>query len=423
MNILILTTFEKSGGAGIAANRLAASLKNSGFNVKLAYALGDSSGEGKVNMTNSFFLKASFWWNFISERVFVRSFISKKKYLYKFSLGKSGLNLSRNLEVAWADVIHIHWVNFGFVSLEEIYNLSKIKPIIWTFHDFWPITGGCHIPLSCELFKDKCQSCFYTSKPSDRAEKQLNEKTLFFKKFRGQITVVSHWLKEQVLAGKVLKDRDVRVLGNSLNTKLYHPIADKVELRYKFNLSPEKFIIVAGAADLNDEIKGFSFLIETLKILDGLDDFSCTLILFGRGTHSLNFSNIEIRHVGAVASPKQMCEIYNLGDCFVLSSIQETLSYTTMEAMACGIPVVCFDAGGVTDLLIHGKTGYLSKLRDSKDLAKGIFHFYTSPDLRREVSEQCRKHVANNYDEQVVSLDYYNLYQEVLAAFKSKNQG
>ena len=70
----------------------------------------------------------------------------------EFSLNWLGAGLARRLQGVAADVVHLHWVNAGFVSVAEIAALRG--PVVWTAHDMWPFTGGCHYDAGCGRFED-----------------------------------------------------------------------------------------------------------------------------------------------------------------------------------------------------------------------------------------------------------------------------
>jgi len=87
----------------------------------------------------------------------------KKREDRIFSTGFAGVRLTNQPLYGWADIIHLHWINNGFLSLRQIKKIKK--PIVWTLRDMWPMTGGCHYSMSCENYQTGCGHC-----------KQLNSK-------------------------------------------------------------------------------------------------------------------------------------------------------------------------------------------------------------------------------------------------------
>ena len=151
MKVLILNTYEQ-GGAGIAAGRLQQALNQSGVQVKSlsAAAVGNR-------------------WPFYAERLSFLPFERDKSVRFSFSLANFGKNILQHPLVQEADILHLHWINQGFLSLKGIRQLAALgKPIVWTLHDMWAFTGGCHYSRGCDHFLHACGKCPYLGKPSDR---------------------------------------------------------------------------------------------------------------------------------------------------------------------------------------------------------------------------------------------------------------
>ncbi len=409
MNVLILSTFEHFGGAAIAARRLYQSLEKEGVNVTLGFALkdGKSGASSTALFTPGVWGKARFWILFILERLRVLAAIGNKKWLYKYSFGQKGLSILNHPAVQKADVIHLHWVNFGFLSIQEIVKLSSFKKVIWTFHDYWPMTGGCHLPFECRGFETNCGSCFYLRPESKVSQKNLFTKASQLADFQGKMITVSQYMAEKARLSPVFKSHSVEVIGNPLSTGIFTP-ASKHELRAKHNLPQDACIVLCGAADLADENKGFRLLLEAISLVR--EKFY--LLIFGDLTDpKVVPEGVTFSAIGKRSGEPALAEVYNLADFFVLPSLQESLSYMTMEAMACGKPVVAFDSGGVRDLVLDEKTGFLVPLRDIKALADKISLLISDSALRTALGEAARNHVVNTYSEKVIAQKYQQLYQ------------
>ena len=145
MRVLIVNTSERTGGAAVAANRLMMALNNNGVKAKMLVRDKETDSLTVIGLPKSPMLH----WHFLWERlvVFVRSRFSRK-HLFEIDLANIGSDITRLPEFQEADVIHLHWINQGMLSLGSIQGILRSgKPVVWTMHDIWPATAICHLTL------------------------------------------------------------------------------------------------------------------------------------------------------------------------------------------------------------------------------------------------------------------------------------
>ena len=418
MNILILNTSELTGGAAVAANRLAKALGKSGVEVSMLVR-DRKTGDERVTALND-----SFWasrWNFIRfvwERLII--FICnhfRRKPLFQVSIANTGTDLSDHPLVKAADVIHLHWINQGFLSLADIRKLALIgKPIVWTMHDMWPCTAICHYSFGCERFKKECGECpFLSSSDKKDLSYHVFNKKRFLADSKIQLVAVSTWLRQQAQDSALTNRLPVEVIPNVIDTSLF-VLSDKAEARKSLSLPLDKKIILMGAARINDPIKGFEYLVKALSILKerkGEEDYF--LVLFGgiKGDDSF-LSEIPISYVwmGSLSDPSMIAKLYAAADVTVVASLYETFGQTIIEGMACGCPAVSFDNSGQTDIINHLENGYLAKYKDTDDLATGIKWVIDNREPLR-LDEACIRKVHDCYQESVVAGRYIDLYRSL----------
>ena len=147
MRVLIINTSEKTGGAAIAARRLMEALKNSGVQVQMLVRDRQTDAADVVELPPSWLNM----WRFIWERLVIwKANRFKRHNLFQVDLANTGTDITTLPEFKEADVIHLHWVNQGFLSLKDIRRIiDSGKPIVWTMHDQWPFTGICHYSGEC----------------------------------------------------------------------------------------------------------------------------------------------------------------------------------------------------------------------------------------------------------------------------------
>ncbi|MDR0538431.1 MAG: glycosyltransferase [Tannerellaceae bacterium] len=436
MKVVFLSTSERNGGAAIAAGRLMQALLQSGVEVKMLVRDKQTSGDSIVSINTSRLRRLINFLRFAHERwiIYVHNRFSRKG-LFAVSIANVGADVSQHPLVKSADIIHLHWINQGFLSLESIRRLIATgKPTIWTMHDMWPFTGACHIvspPSSvskrdyehCLAYMDKCGDCPLLLRP---ASQDLSRRTWMKKRtsnFASQIhfVAVSSWLRAKAKESSLMHDATIDIIPNTIDTTLFHP-SDKIAARKRLSFPLDKKIIAMGAAKLNDPLKGFNFLREALSRLDTPKPDDCLLVLFGGIKDAPAFlDDIPIPHkwLGIISS-SQAAQVYAAADVTVSTSLFETFGQTLIEAMACGCPVVSFNNSGQTDIIDHKINGYLAKYKDVADLARGIRRTLYESDYA-ELSKNAVRKVADCYSQEAVAQQYINLYKTITDRKKREN--
>ncbi len=408
MKILLLSTFGNFGGASVCALRLFEALKKHQVQVDLRVIRAPDDDIAKsifpVNPLN----KLRIFFLFAYERFRVLLNVSHRKYLYKFSIGFTGVDLVNNPHVIDADIVHLHWINFSFVSIQDIHKISLLKPVVWTFHDMWAFTGGCHYALNCKNYETSCDICFYLKGPSlSLSVQQFKIQHLRKNQFKALTT--SRWLGSTAKESTVLKGWSVDVLPTPINIEVFKPL-NKTGLRQKYDLNDHDFYVLFGAVDLRDERKGFELLLKAFRELK-IRISNLHLLTFGKS----NFANgdFNVTSFGSIASNAKLNEIYNLADVFVLPSLQDNLPNTVMESLSAGTPVVSFNSGGVIDMIDHKQNGYVCESWEPEELAIGI-EYFVEESKRKEAGLLARKKIVSEFSEEVLVPKYLQLYENLL---------
>lgn len=181
----------------------------------------------------------------------------------------------------------------------------------------------------------------------------------------------------------------------------------------KLKLPSEKKIITFGAINaFGDKRKGFEQLAEALIHLQDKEKYH--VVTFGSSNlEILESFGIDYTQLGTINDDQKLAEIYSAADLFVAPSIEEAFGKTIIESMACGTPVIAFNATGPKDIITHEINGYLAKAYDSIDLAKGIKFIVNHHDLN-EMSENAIRAVQKYYSPHIVANQYNTLYRQVI---------
>lgn len=421
MKILLINTDDSMGGAAIACLRLLSVLEEEkDIEAKLLVQEKKRSRADVEAVAKSWFGKKKALARFAIERLYFRLFEQSKKVRFAFSPANTGIDISQHPLVQQADILHLHWVNFGFLSIESLKKLFSLgKPIVWTLHDMWAFTGGCHHSGNCENYQAHCGNCLpYLRNPSpnDLSARVWQQKNQIFGKFAKlppiQIIGCSQWLANRARKSSLFKHLPIGAIPNPLDITIFKPSA-QAEARVKLNLPLDKKLILFAAAKVTVIWKGFSYFQEALQLLKEQisNPQDIELVILGESDEDLNKALPFRTHtLGRISDVDQVALIYSAADVFTISSIQENLPNTIMEAMACGTPAVGFEVGGIPEMIAHQQTGYLAAYKSAEDFATGIK--WVLFEANAEVlANNARRKVLDNYSQQVVKEKYLEVYK------------
>lgn len=284
-----------------------------------------------------------------------------------FSSALWGMGIRQHPWYDWAEVIHLHWVNSGMVSLREISRFNK--PLVWTLRDMWPFTGGCHYALDCDNYWSGCGCCPLLHSGSRNDLSRLNnwrKRGLPLDRIR--LVAISNWLADCARNSTVFAGRPVRVIPNCVDISLFSSVG-RAEARRRLGWPVEEKIILCGALGLASPWKGFDKFMEAAALLP----HGYKLAVFG-DTHNLS---AELRgrinyDLGVLSDNVNLGLAYSAADVFAAPSLQEAFGKTLIEAMACATPVTAFAATGPADIVSHRETGYLAEAFLAEDYARGL---------------------------------------------------
>nr|WP_129730467.1 glycosyltransferase [Parabacteroides goldsteinii] len=414
MNIVILSTAER----GIAPNRLQKALKKKGVSVVMLVRDKKSDAEDIVSVNDSFFLRKINYLRFVWERFVLWSNNRfNKNNLFQVSIANTGVDVSSLSVIKKSDIIHIHWINQGFLSLLDIKKLIDTgKPVVWTMHDLWSMTGICHYPGNCLKYLEGCVFCpMQPYAICDLAKRNFKKKIDYG---FGKIHYVgcSKWIANAAKKSMISANADITTIPNPIDLSVFYP-EKKEKARQIFNLDLTKKYILFGAAKLTDTRKGLNFFRDACILLNSFsltDNYRVEVLLIGNASEEIyDYFPIPVHSLGYIAQECELALAYSSADLFVIPSLEDNLPNTIMEAMACGIPCVGFDTGGISEMIDHQINGYVAKYKDANDLANGISWVLENPQ-NLNFTTACMEKVQKNYEESLVAEKYISLYNRLL---------
>ena len=409
MKILIINAYENLGGASRAALRLHNALI--GENIDCTMLVQQKSSKNiKVITKEGLLNKGLSQIRPTLDLIPTRFYKNKDSIMFSPSMLPFSGMVEKINEIN-PDIVHFHWICGGMIKIEDIAKITA--PIVWSLHDSWAFTGGCHLKLECEKYKESCGACprLNSNNKNDLSKKVWKRKNKIFSLIPS-LTIVglSNWLNNDSKQSSLFKNRHHQRLPNPINCHVFKN-SGKIRSRELWNLPINKKIILFGAMNPNDKVKGFQQLIGAIG---KISTENIEIVVFGNSNQVENFnSKAKVHFVGHLHDDISMVTLYSAADVTIVPSIEENLSNVIMESMSCATPVVGFNIGGNSDLIEHKKTGYLVDKVSSEDLALGIdWVLQNNEDCK--ISSNARKKVLSEFESSVVAKKYIALYKKIL---------
>jgi glycosyltransferase involved in cell wall biosynthesis len=221
----------------------------------------------------------------------------------------------------------------------------------------------------------------------------------------------SKWLGDMAKKSPFFSGRKIEVIPNCLDLDLFKP-HDKMAARLKLGLPLNKTLILFGAVEATSvSYKGYDLLIEALFKLPYHSNKPFHFVVFGSKGDSRSLP-YGVTFLGALNCEADISSVYQACDVFVTPSKQDNFPSTVLESLACGVPVVGFDVGGIPEMVDHKKCGYIAKCFDADDFAKGVAWIFSSGEYKN-LSQNARTKALENYSPQAISKRYIDLYKSI----------
>lgn len=431
MRILLLATSASGGGAMTATRRLFDALRSYGLDVRLLTLYQHEADDavrgyytGRLGQYKALGLKA------LERLDLIRHNAYRLNPLWRLSSASTGVDLSQDPWVRWADVIHINWINHGFLSLATLARLKAVgKPLVWTLHDLWAATGACHLPFVfaprglslCPRYGERCGYCplLSTDVEQDYSRNLLERKAMLHSP-----DAPIHYVAVSSRSAKLF---DASPLRRGLAP--CHTIPPPIELS-PINAEgdapcpewyqPHKDYILLVANRLDDEVKGYKLLPEVLDALSARlkllgQEHSVELVLVGEIRDISLFDRLTLptHRLGRINAP-QLRTLYRHVASLTLSlSLFETFGQTLTESLSYGKPVVAFRSYGPEDIIQSGINGYLATAYDTEEMAELILRTLQERRQGAITSEACRLSLRPFLAESVAKA-YHKLYRSIL---------
>lgn len=312
-----------------------------------------------------------------------------------------------------ADIVHLHWISF-FADYPSFFgSIPNQVPIVWTLHDMNAFTGGCHYSNGCTRFEIGCGGCHQVtnSGPHDVSVSTFKAKKKSLRHKNIHVVAPSDWMRELAMRSKIWPAHtSFQTIRLGFDLKQFHPVS-KHDARRELGIEGDAVLIGFGAEDINNRRKGLQHLMPSLTQLKTGHAVEC--VVFGSGEIEPIDGLPKVHHFGYVDSVKKQSLIYSAADIVVVPSREDNQPQVGLEAMACGTPVVAFNAGGIPEYVRDGATGLIANIGDEAELAERISWLINNVQARSKMGKRARLMMEQEFELGKQSEKQLALYQSI----------
>jgi glycosyltransferase involved in cell wall biosynthesis len=314
-------------------------------------------------------------------------------------------------------VVHLHWIP-GLLGIADLPAIAR--PVLWTFHDQWPICGAEHYSdLARQRTGYEAENRAPGARGPDLDRWVWRRKRAHWQAFAPLIVCPSRWLAAEARASALFRDRQIEVVPYPLDTSLYSP-QDRAAVRLRLGLPPDRTLLLFAAfRATSDARKGFGVLAEALRRLSERGLASAADLVVCGATDEGRVHGFATHWLGQVDGAL-MREPLSACDLLVVPSLQDNLPNVLLEGMACGLPAVGSDIGGIPDLVQPMQTGLLAAPGDAAQLAQHLELLLRDAALRSRMGEQARRTIEQTCGEQAIGERYAQLYRAAAASYMAR---
>lgn len=399
MKVLLINASCGNGSTGRIVADLYAMLRAKGHTCMIAYGHGAPRMvpiENTIQVNNKF---GYYIHNILGKLTDRAGFFSKHKTK----------KLIRYIKEYNPDLIHLHNLHGYWINIEILFKCLKDlnKPVIWTLHDCWAYTGHCsyYSVANCEKWKSYCHDCkFKSTYPKsffiDNSKQNfILKKDLFTSLSKLQIVTPSNWLATEVKQS-FLNKYPITAIPNGIDLKVFKPTAQSI--RQKYCIPQDKIMLLAVSFVWKKE-KGYNDL---LDLNCKLDHNRYILVMVGLTKKQIELLPNDIIGIERTSNINELAELYSSADVFLNPSYQETMGMVTVEAIACGTPVVVYDKTAVPEF-VEKSSGFIVEAGNIEAMLEKI-------ELACKLPKENIAICAQKYERQKQYDTYYDLYLKSL---------
>lgn len=416
LKILYINTSDKMGGAAIACDRLRVAIRQLGGSEDMSI-VHQRAGNDKRTIT----VASTMPKRYRKVEGWIKRGMMGTGYQYRYMpfTYRAILAKAKKFKPNVINLHNLHAGMEGYVPLGLIKALSKIAPLVWTFHDMWPLTGHCAYAMDCERWQTGCGHCpdlkAYPAILLDKSAQNWKHKKSVFQ--ASDITVVtpSRWLENESRKSPLFAGKRIETINNGLNLGLYTP-GSKAAARAALGLPDDRPVLMFVAQTASDNVrKGTKDLFDIVDKLSTQMNRPLTLLTLGHGKVKPSANpNVQIVSLGYVSDEKKIVETYQAADMFLFPTRADNLPNSLVEAMCCGTPCATFDIGGCGEIVQDDVNGILVPPFEVDQMVQRLMRFFNSDEERQRLSETAYRLGHERYDWSQMARSYWQLMRELV---------
>lgn len=408
MRIVHLNTTAQKGGAAQAASRLHRGLRASGIDSRMHVQFGAAAEEGGVSGPQGKPAKASALLRDVGALLPLLPYRIARGDVFSAQLLPA--RTAREVATLAPALVHLHWIGAGFVPVHLLGRFPQ--PLVWTLHDMWPMTGGCHHARTCSGFETACGNCpvLNSRRGMDLSRLVHKWKSRCWRELDIHLIAPSRWMAEQAGRSSLFAHRPISIIANGLDLACYRPW-DRQLARELLGLPDGPLVLFSAARGLHTPYKGGDTAQQVMAGLRaaGVD---ATLVVMGGGPQASDAGHtVPVHWLGQLHDDASRALAYAAADVSLSCSSEDNLPSTISESLACGTPVVAYQAGGIGDMLDDSVHGYLVRLGEVAGLVQGLAAVIAR---RGEFSSAARHKAEQLFDIRQVAQQHQRLYETLI---------
>lgn len=313
-----------------------------------------------------------------------------------------------------SDLLHFSNLHGGYFNPWSLSALSHLKPAVWTLHDMQSITGHCAHSFQCEKWQTGCGDCPGLRIPPelavDSTARLIRDKAYIYDRSCLQIVVPSDWLRKKV-EKSILRDHPVELIYNGCDTDTFRPY-DTSEIRQQFNIPPRAFVIgaSANAGVLANPWKGGHYTLEVLQLVRKTIPGAVFLNIGAAKPSGDPF----IINIPPIRDENRLARLYSALDVFLYTPVADTCPLVVIEMLACGVPIVTCDTGGVPELVRDKRDGFVFPIGQIPPLLYAIRALHDNPPLAAMMRQNARQAALERFTVRQMADRYLDLYRRCI---------
>ena len=320
----------------------------------------------------------------------------------------------------YPNILHLHNLHGGYFDPRALIKLSEQVPVMLTLHDAWLLSGNCAHSFACERWKTGCGNCpditIYPGLKVDSTAINWQRKKEIFSKARLYVATPCQWLmdkvKESILAPAMIEGR---VIPNGVDVQIFHP-GDRQQARVRLGLPLDQPILLFVANGIKkNPFKDYETLRAAITLIGEMTTQPIHFVALGEQGQTEQLGQATVHYIERTTNLELVASYFQAADIYVHVSKAETFPNTILEAMACELPVVASDVGGISEQVIDGVSGLLVESLNPDRLAQAVLRLLKEPALQQQMGAAGLARVRDYFTLERQAKQYQDWYEEIVS--------